>query len=75
VKVFAIVPAKISACLHSIFEKLGWVAKIRWPRPERRARKLRPDAPSGPESPSRADIEGELRRSPEKRWSGTDTWS
>jgi len=57
----------ISARLIWIFEKLGWVSRVRWPRPERLVRKLRTDAPS------RTDIERELRRSPDKRWSGTDT--
>jgi stearoyl-CoA desaturase (delta-9 desaturase) len=57
----------ISARLIWIFEKLGWVSRVRWPRPERLARKLSTD------TPSRTGIERELRLSPDKRWSGTDT--
>ena len=39
----------ISARIIWIFEKLGWATKVRWPKPERLARKLRtPEAESQP---------------------------
>lgn len=39
----------------------------------RRTRELPTEVPSVHESPSSAEIERELRRSPENRWSGSDT--
>jgi hypothetical protein len=60
----------ISARLIWIFEKLGWASKVRWPRPERLARKLKADSSPAEESLSQDAIERELRQRPEERWSG-----
>jgi hypothetical protein len=62
----------ISARLIWTFEKLGWVSKVRWPKPERLARNLKTDSSPTDESLSRTDIERELRQRPERRWSGVD---
>jgi len=63
----------ISARLIWVFEKLDWVSKVRWPKPERLARNLKTNPSPTVEPLSRTDIEREHQLRPDERWSGVDT--